>query len=76
MMASTTRKSIKRAVSNYITLLRSTKTLLSGKDLKEMGFKPGPIYREILDSLLDARLNGEVRSRTEEVEFVRKSWKV
>jgi tRNA nucleotidyltransferase (CCA-adding enzyme) len=34
--------------------------------------KLGPVYREILDGLLDGRLNGELSSREEEVEFVRK----
>ncbi len=76
MMASTTHKSIKRAVSSYITQLRSTTTLLDGKYLKEIGFKPGPLYREILDRLLDARLNGEVKTLLDEVEFVRETWKV
>jgi tRNA nucleotidyltransferase (CCA-adding enzyme) len=75
MMASTTHKSIKRALSNYITQLRSTTILLDGNYLKEIGFKPGPIYREILDRLLDARLNGEVKTLLDEVEFVRKNWK-
>jgi tRNA nucleotidyltransferase (CCA-adding enzyme) len=75
-MASTTRDSIKQAISKYITRLRSITTLLDGKYLKEIGVKPGPIYREILESLLDARLNGEVSTLLEEVEFVRKHWKV
>jgi len=76
IMASTTRESIKQAISNYITRLRSMTTLIDGKYLKEIGFKPGPVYREILESLLDARLNGEVRTLLDEVEFVRKKWKV
>ncbi|MEE9566577.1 MAG: CBS domain-containing protein [Desulfobacteria bacterium] len=76
IMASTTRDSIKQAISKYITRLRSITTLLDGKYLKEIGVKPGPIYREILESLLDARLNGEVSTLLEEVEFVRKHWKV
>ncbi len=75
MMASTTRESTKRAISNYITRLRSTTTFLNGNDLKEMDFKPGPLFREILDSLLDARLNGEVKTRLNEIEFVRRNWK-
>jgi tRNA nucleotidyltransferase (CCA-adding enzyme) len=75
-MASATRESIKQAISNYITRLRSVTTLLDGKYLKEIGVKPGPIYREILESLLDARLNGEVSTLLDEVAFVRKNWKV
>ena len=76
IMASATRESIKQAISNYITRLRSVTTLLDGKYLKEIGVKPGPIYREILESLLDARLNGEVSTLLDEVAFVRKNWKV
>lgn len=75
-MASTTHESIKQAISNYITRLRSMTTLIDGKYLKEIGLKPGPVYREILESLLDARLNGEVRTLLDEVGFVRKNWKV
>jgi tRNA nucleotidyltransferase (CCA-adding enzyme) len=74
IMASTTRDSIKRAISKYITQLKSTTTLLTGNDLKEMGFKPGPAYRDILSSLLDTRLNGEIKSRQDEIAFVRKHW--
>jgi tRNA nucleotidyltransferase (CCA-adding enzyme) len=71
IMASSTREPVKRAISKYITQLRSASTLLTGNDLKEMGFEPGPVYREILSGLLDARLNGEVKTRTDEVAFVR-----
>jgi tRNA nucleotidyltransferase (CCA-adding enzyme) len=75
IMASSPRDPVKRAVSKYITQLRSTTTFLTGYDLKEMGFEPGPVFREILSGLLDARLNGEVETRTDEVAFVRKRWK-
>jgi tRNA nucleotidyltransferase (CCA-adding enzyme) len=75
IMAGTTRDSIKRAISKYITQLRSTTTLLTGNDLKEMGFKPGPVYRDILSSLLDARLNDEIKTRKDEIDFVRRQWK-
>jgi tRNA nucleotidyltransferase (CCA-adding enzyme) len=74
MMAIATRDSIKRAISTYITKLRLVKTLLTGNDLKKMGYKPGPIFREILSGLLDARLNGEVKTRQDEEAFVRMNW--
>ena len=76
IMANSTRDPVKRAISKYITRLRSTTTLLTGNDLKEMGFEPGPVYREILTGLLDARLNGEVKTRPDEIAFVRKNWKL
>ena len=76
MMATTTRERVRRAMSNYFTRLRSTATFLNGNDLKEMGFEPGPIYRKILDGLLDARLNGHLKTHEDEVEFVRMNWRI
>ncbi len=76
MMASTTREEVRKAISHYFTRLRSVTTILKGRDLQNMGLKPGPIYREILDRLLDARLNGEVKTRDDEVSFVKKNWSI
>jgi poly(A) polymerase len=44
--------------------------VLTGDDLKTMGFKPGPAYKEILSAVEDAQLNGKIRSRQEAVAFV------
>ena len=46
--------------------------LLTGDDLQEMGYKPGPIFTEILRSVEDAQLEGQLRSRQEAEEYVRK----
>ncbi len=74
MMASTSSEAVKRGISYYFTRLRSTTTFLTGNDLKDMGLQPGPVYRKILEGLLDARLNGRVKTREDEINFVRKSW--
>ncbi len=71
MMAKVNTEKIKRMISHYFTKLRSTKVILKGKDLKGLGVKPGPIYKEIFDSLLKARLNNLIRTRDEEARFVR-----
>jgi hypothetical protein len=46
--------------------------LITGEDLKRLGIAPGPVYREILDAVRDEQLNGEVVTREEATEFVRK----
>ncbi len=74
MMAKTQREENRRIISHYFHRYRNAATELKGRDLKEMGISPGPIYRRILDDLLDARLNGEVKNRMEEVLFVRKNF--
>ncbi len=69
MMARTNSEKAKRMISVYFTKLKDTKIQLRGKDLTKMGFQPGPIYREIFDSLLEARLNNLVKTREDETQF-------
>ena len=44
---------------------------LTGRDLKDMGLKPAPLFGELLSLLREARLNEEVRTRDEEAALVR-----
>jgi poly(A) polymerase len=44
--------------------------LLSGNDLQEMGFRPGPLFSQILQALEDAQLEGQIRTREEAKEYV------
>lgn len=46
--------------------------LLGGKDLIEMGLKPGPIFARLLDSVYEEQLEGRLRSREAAVEHVKK----
>ena len=71
MMARVNTEKIKRLISNYFTKLKGTKVMLRGKDLKDMGVKPGPVYKEIFDSLLKARLNNVIRTKEEEAGLVK-----
>lgn len=45
--------------------------LLSGDDLKDMGFRPGPAFKEILAAVEDAQLEGMIGTRDEALDFVR-----
>jgi poly(A) polymerase len=46
--------------------------LLRGDDLIQLGFKPGPLFAEILRQVEDAQLGGELRDRQEAREWVTK----
>jgi len=70
LMAKSKGDMVKRQVSAYLTTYQHVKPILTGADLKAMGLKPGPRFKKILDQLLDARLNGEVKTETEEREIV------
>jgi len=72
MMAATKKKTAKRSLSNYFTRLRYVHTLISGKDLKNMKIEPGPVFREILQTILEAKLNGKLKTKSDELTFARK----
>ena len=71
MMAAAEQEQVKKAISHYFTSLRRTAISLNGRDLKALGVSPGPVYGRVLRSVLDARLNGRVNTREEELELAR-----
>jgi len=71
MMAATKHETVKRSISNYFTRQRHIDTSVKGKDLKKIGIEPGPIYREILQAVLDAKINGQLKTRNDELNFVK-----
>jgi len=48
--------------------------LLSGNDLIEMGYVPGPLFSEILNSVEDAQLDGEIETTEKARAFVKEHW--
>ena len=50
----------------YLDKLRSIRTSLSGKDLINIGIRPGPRFTVIFKELHRAKLNGEVCTRKDE----------
>jgi hypothetical protein len=48
--------------------------VLTGTDLSEMGYIPGPLFSEILRALEDAQLEGQVTTKLEAEELVRKKF--
>ncbi|PMB45870.1 poly(A) polymerase [Fischerella thermalis CCMEE 5205] len=61
---------IRKLLWHYLTVWANIRPILSGNDLKKLGYKPGPQYRQILDELLAATLDGEIRDRTQAEKFL------
>jgi len=72
LASAASQETVKRHVSLYLTRLRNVRCSLDGAALKAMGLLPGPDFGRIMDRLLAARLDGEVRSVDEERELVSK----
>jgi len=74
-MAKTKNEKVKRLISTFFTKLMGTEVFLTGKDLITMGYPPGPLFKEIFDGILEAKLQGAVSSKEDEIEFVNRRYK-
>ncbi|KJH73202.1 CBS domain-containing protein [Aliterella atlantica] len=63
-------KIVRRQIWLYITCLSQVQPPLNGNDLKALGYKPGPQYRQILEDLLAATLDGEINDRSSAEKFL------
>lgn len=55
----------------YLTVLRDTKPIITGKDLKELGYSEGPIFNEILTEVFNAQLDEKIETKQEAIEFIK-----
>ncbi|WP_088893076.1 CBS domain-containing protein [Leptolyngbya ohadii] len=62
---------IRRRIWQYLTHDLLIKPLLNGNDLKQLGLKPGRQFKEILEAVFAATLDGVVSDREGAIGFVR-----
>lgn len=56
-----------QTVEKYLRNLKHIKTFLDGNDLKNMGFKEGKIIGEVLNKILEQKINGKISTQNEEI---------
>jgi len=70
LMAKAKSNDIKRYISLFFTQLKYVRPVISGKDLKDLGYPPGPLFKQILDEVLERKFVGELRTKADEMSFV------
>ncbi|RLC22641.1 MAG: polya polymerase, partial [Deltaproteobacteria bacterium] len=70
-MAKAGNEKTKRLISSYFTKLKGIRPQLTGKDLIALGLTPGPQFKEIFERLLEARLGNRLKTKQDEIRFVR-----
>jgi tRNA nucleotidyltransferase (CCA-adding enzyme) len=70
LMALSEKDDSRKAISNFITTSSSVKPEITGDDLKSMGIREGPIFKELLQSVRDAKIDGILRTKEEEINYV------
>lgn len=51
--------------------INNNNLFVTGEDIKRLGYKPGPIFRKALNAVWEAKLDGIVSTKEEELEFVK-----
>jgi tRNA nucleotidyltransferase (CCA-adding enzyme) len=65
---------MRRQIWQYLTVWAQIRPILTGDDLRKLGYKPGPQYREMLDNLLAATLDREVIDRASAEAFISQNY--
>jgi len=75
LLAVKTPRNIRRQIWQYLTCWRQVRPPLNGNDLKALGYKPGPHFKQMLDDLLIAQLDGAIGDgRAEAEDFLRERY--
>ena len=61
---------VKRRIESFVDSWRHTQPRTDGNDLISLGLQPGPRFREILEALRDAWIDGDIGSEHEERELL------
>jgi len=69
MMALSKNDGTRKAISIFYTHQRSIKPYMKGKDLIKIGLSPGPVFSTILKQILNAKLDGQLKTKKEEIKF-------
>lgn len=64
---------LKDAVLLYVNKLSQIKTEITGRDIMELGIKPGPEIKNILAKVLKEKINGNILTYDDEINFVKKN---
>ena len=65
-------ETIIKRIKDYLDIYKYTSTYITGNDLIKIGMRPNPIYAKILKLILYLQLNGILKSKDDELDFVKK----
>lgn len=71
MMACAKKEDTRKALSLFYTKLKDTNILIKGEHLIKLGVTPGPSFKKIMASVLKARLELQVTTLEDEIEFAK-----
>ncbi len=61
----------RRNIADFLEIYNGMRILVCGDDLRCLGLLPGPRYQKIFSLVLNAKLNGEVKTKDEELSLIK-----
>lgn len=68
-------KNMDYIISSYIQIWRFITPDISGSDLKQLGFIPGPQYKYILQDVLKEKLDGKIQTKQKQINYILSKYK-
>ncbi|MFA5032563.1 MAG: CCA tRNA nucleotidyltransferase [bacterium] len=63
--------SVKSKILKFLTVYNKVRINITGKELAKLGIKSGPLYAELLSSILYGKLDGKIRTKADEIRFLK-----
>lgn len=60
-----------KTVETFLKELREIEVLITGKDLINLGYTPSVLFGKLFDKILEKKLNGELNTKEEEINFAK-----
>lgn len=71
VLAKTSQKVVIKRIEDFLKVYNKTKISVRGSDLKDLGVIPGPEFKRILRQTLYRKINGMIKTKEEEIQFLR-----
>jgi tRNA nucleotidyltransferase (CCA-adding enzyme) len=65
-------KNLEKYIKDFFEIYNGTHLYISGADLHKLGLTPGPYYQKIFHRVLNAKLDGLVKTKKEELGLIKK----
>lgn len=62
-------------IENFLTRTGNIRLRIKGGDLKRLGIKPGPRFKDIFEKTLHAKIDGKLKTKKDEEQFVLRRFK-
>lgn len=63
---------IQKRIKDFFGIYNDMRLYIRGDDLHRLGLAPGPYYKKIFTKVLNAKLNGRVKTEEEEIALIKK----